>query len=214
MNPKTEKRSKTIIRKLFLGLSISVSALAFSQQFGLKGGATISSISDDGYDKTKSKTGFYAGAFVNIPASELISIQPEIIYNNLGSEVRGKHLVYGEYTRKLNLNYVAVPIMFQFKATPQFYIEAGPELGFLVNVNSKTAWNSSSTTTITELKTNDFNKFNLGLGLGAGFDINKRFGINARYVAGFSDITKPNSDPSVNAKNKNNGFQLGVNLKF
>ena len=54
----------------------------------------------------------------------------------------------------------------------------------------------------------------MGVGLGAGFDITKNVGINARYVAGFSDVTKPSSDPSTNVKTKNNTFQVGLNFKF
>lgn len=201
------------MKKLFLGLSIAVSSFAFSQQFGLKGGMNISSVSDDGFDDTKSKIGYYGGVFVNIPANEMFSIQPEVIYNNLGSEVKWTFLG-NNYSRKLNLNYISVPVMFQFKATPQFHLEAGPEFGFLVSADTKTTRNNSSSSSITELDKNDFNSFNMGVGLGAGFDITKNFGINARYVAGFSDITKPNSDPSTNAKNKNNTFQVGASFKF
>lgn len=199
------------MKKLFLGLSIAASSLVFSQQFGIKGGMNISSISDDGYDDTKSKVGYYGGVFVNIPASEFFSIQPEVIYNNLGSEVKGT-VLGNSYSQKLNLNYITVPVMFQYKATPQFYLEAGPEFGFLVSADSKTTWNNSTSTA--ELDKDNFNNFNMGVGLGAGFDITKNFGINARYVAGFSDVTKPSSDPSTNAKNKNNTFQVGLNFKF
>lgn len=203
------------MKKLFLGLSIAASSLVFSQQFGIKGGMNVSSISDDGYDDTKSKVGYYGGIFVNIPASESFSIQPEVIYNNLGSEVKNLATIPGttyNYNRKLNLNYLTVPVMFQYKATPQFYLEAGPEFGFLVSAKSTTTTNNSSSTT--ELKKDDFNNFNLGMGLGLGFDITKNVGVNARYVAGFSDVTKPSSDPSTDAKNKNNTFQVGLNFKF
>lgn len=199
------------MKKLILGLSILVSSLAFSQQFGLKGGLNVSTISSEGYDDTKAKVGFYGGAFVNIPASESFSIQPEVIYNNLGSEMKGK-ISGNSYSQKFNLNYLSVPVMFQYKATPQFYLEAGPEFGFLLSAKSKTTWNNSSFTS--EIDKKDINSFNFGVGLGAGFDITKRIGVNARYVAGFSDVTKPEADPSTNAKNKNNTFQAGVNFKF
>ena len=53
----------------------------------------------------------------------------------------------------------------------------------------------------------------MGVGLGLGFDISKNVGLNARYVAGFSDITEE-SGPAADAKNKNNAFQVGLNIKF
>ena len=65
-----------------------------------------------------------------------------------------------------------------------------------------------------ELNKDNFNGFNFGLGLGLGFDITKNFGVNARYTAGFSDVTKPESDPSTDAKNRNNNFQVGLSYKF
>lgn len=202
---------KTVIKKLLLTAAVAVSTMSFAQQFGAKAGMNVSSISNDGFDDTKSKVGYYAGITMNVPVSESFSIQPEVLYNNLGAETKGT-LLGNTYSRKLNLNYIAVPVMFQFKATPQFHLEAGPEFGFLVSADSKTTWNSSSTTA--ELDKSDFNNFNLGLGLGLGFDITKNVGLNARYVAGFSDVTKPGSDPSTNANNKNNAFQVGLNIKF
>ena len=199
------------MKKLFLGLSIAASSLVFSQQFGIKGGMNVSTISDEGFDDTKSKVGYYAGVFMNVPVSESFSIQPEVLYNNLGSKV--SYTVSGTtYSSTLNLDYVAVPVMFQYKATPQFYLEAGPEFGFLVNAKQK--FDNGSSSIVTELDKEDFNSFNMGIGLGLGFDISKNVGLNARYVAGFSDVTKPSSDPSTNAKNKNNTFQVGLNFKF
>ena len=178
------------MKKLFLTAAIAISSVSFAQQFGAKAGMNVSTISDDGYDDTKSKVGYYAGVFLNMPVSESISIQPEVLYNNLGSETKGT-VLGNAYSQKLNLNYISVPVMFQYKATPQFYLEAGPEFGFLVGADSKTTWNSTSSTT--ELNKDDFNNFNLGVGLGLGFDITKNVGLNARYVAGFSDVTKPSS---------------------
>ena len=115
---------KTVIKKLFLTAAVAVSSLTFAQQFGAKAGMNVSTISDEGFDDTKSKVGYYAGVFMNVPVSESFSIQPEVLYNNLGSKVSST--VSGTtYSSTLNLDYVAVPVMFQYKATPQFYLEAG-----------------------------------------------------------------------------------------
>ena len=101
--------------------------------------------------------------------------------------------------------------MFQYNATPEFYLEAGPEFGFLVNSSAKTtAGNNSNTTNI---DTDYFNKFNMGIGLGAGFNITNKLGINARYVAGLNDVTD-NDKWGSDASNKNNNFQVGLAYKF
>ena len=198
------------MKKLFLGAAIAMSSLTFAQQFGLKGGMNVSSISADGWDDSKAKIGFYGGLFMNAPLAENFSIQPEVLYNNLGSKT--ETTVAGtKYSSTLNLDYIAVPVMFQYNATPQFYLEAGPEFGFLVNSSAKTtAGNNSNTTNI---DTDYFNKFNMGIGLGAGFNITNKLGINARYVAGLNDITD-NDKWGSDANNKNNNFQVGLAYKF
>ena len=227
-----------IMKKLFLGLGLVAGTFAFAQtspSFGLKAGVNISSISDDGYEDSKSKAGFYGGVFMNAPLSEQFSIQPEVLYSQLGSKVTrrytgtvlGNTIDYREDS-KLNLDYITVPIMFQFKATPQFYLEAGPEFGFLVSAKAKdintTVVNGSTTnqnTNSSEDIKDNYSGFNMGAGLGLGFNFTENFGINARYVAGFTDINKKNdgsdgttSTNNDNNKNRNNTFQVGLSYKF
>lgn len=206
------------MKKLFLGLGLVAGTFAFAQTsptFGIKAGVNVSSISDDGFDDTKSKVGFNGGLFLNAPLSEQFSIQPEVLYSQLGAKT--DYTFAGTtFENELKLDYITVPVMFQFRATPSFYLEAGPEFGFLVSAKNKATVsnNNGSASDTDELDKDDFNSFNMGLGLGLGYDITPNFGINARYVAGFSDVTKPASDPSTDAKNRNNNFQAGVYFKF
>ena len=81
-------------------------------------------------------------------------------------------------------------------------------------MNAKQKFDNGSSSIVTELDKEDFNSFNMGVGLGLGFDISKNVGLNARYVAGFSDITKESGYSAADAKNKNNAFQVGLNIKF
>jgi len=207
------------MKKLFLGMAIAASSLTFAQSFGIKGGMNVSSLSNDaGLDDSKSKIGFNAGIFLNAPISEEFSIQPEILYNNLGSKVTQEYNI-GNTTYStesaLHLDYISVPVMFQYNATPAFYLEAGPEFGFLVSARDKfkssTNGDSNGSET-TSLDTDDFNKFNFGVGLGAGYWITPNLGINARYVAGFTDVAKDR--PSGTDAVKNNNFQVGLAYKF
>ena len=200
------------MKKLFLGLGLVAGTFAFAQTFGIKGGMNVSSLSNDaGLDDSKSKIGFNAGVFMNAPLAESFSIQPEVLYSQYGSKAES-----GNTSTSLKFDYITVPVMFQYNATPEFYLEAGPEFGFLVSAKSKnTVSNGNGSGSDTnELNKDNFNGFNFGLGLGLGFDITKNFGVNARYTAGFSDVTKPESDPSTDAKNRNNNFQVGLSYKF
>ncbi|SKB90017.1 outer membrane insertion C-terminal signal [Soonwooa buanensis] len=198
------------MKKLFVGLAVVVGSMSFAQQFGIKAGANISSISKDGFEDTKSKVGFNAGVFMNAPLSEQFSIQPEVMYSQMGSKVN----FTDNASATLKLDYITVPVMFQFNATPQFYLEAGPEFGFLVSSKAKGEVNGNTQTV--DLDKDNFNSFNMGAGLGLGFNFNKNIGINARYVAGFTDINKDGETSLNNEKhtNRNNTFQVGLNYKF
>ncbi|MFW2136466.1 porin family protein [Chryseobacterium sp. TY4] len=209
------------MKKLFVGLAVVVGAMSFAQQFGIKAGANISSISKDGFEDSKSKVGFYGGLFMNAPLSEQFSIQPEVLYSQQGAEVKRTYTALGNTTTidgKLNLDYITVPVMFQFKATPEFYIEAGPEFGFLVNAKQKgdIKVNGNTVASDTYDAKDNYNSFNMGAALGVGFNVTENFGVNARYVAGFTDINKDGNTSLQNDdnKNRNNTFQVGLNYKF
>ncbi|UJF29208.1 PorT family protein [Kaistella sp. 97-N-M2] len=206
------------MKKLVLGAAIAMSSLTFAQSFGVKGGMNVSSLSNDaGLDDSSSKIGFNAGVFLNAPIATNFSIQPEVLYNNLGSKVTltdfdiNNDNYTAEYAR--HLDYISVPVMFQYNATPSFYLEAGPQFSFLIDARDKykSTKNGSTTDSDTrDLNTDSFNTFDFGVGLGAGYWITPKFGINARYNAGFTDIYKENNGDSV----KNNNFQVGLAYKF
>lgn len=194
------------MKKLLLGLSIAISSLTFAQEkakesalpvrFGLKAGLNVSTIS--GGD-SKAKAGFYGGAFANIPVASSFSVQPEVLYSGLGAKAEGMSDL------KVNLSYISVPVMFQYNALPNFYVEAGPQFSFLVD--SKFKYQSVS------VKANDYIKgFDFGIGLGAGYYFTDNLGLNARFVAGVVDIAKETM--GTDAEGKNNVFQIGLSYKF
>ena len=196
------------MKKLFLGLGLVAGTFAFAQSFGIKGGMNVSSLSNDGgLDDSKSKIGFNAGVFMNAPIAESFSIQPEVLYSQYGSKVEST-VLGNKFSSARKLDYITVPVMFQYNATPAFYLEAGPEFGFLASAKQKATGNNNSS--ITELNKDNFNTFNFGVGLGAGYYFTPNVGLTARYVAGFTDTYKDNNGDAI----KNNVFQVGLAYKF
>lgn len=208
------------MKKLVLGAAIAMSSLTFAQQFGIKAGMNVSSISDDAsLSDQGSKIGFNAGLFMNAPLAANFSIQPEILYNNLGSKVYLSETdingttYRNEYAR--HLDYITVPVMFQYNATPSFYLEAGPEFGLMVSAKDKyksTENGVAQNSVESDISTDNFNTFNFGVGIGAGYYFTPNVGLTARYVAGVTDIAKerPNGSDAV----RNNVFQVGLAYKF
>ncbi|MGZ5273961.1 MAG: porin family protein [Kaistella sp.] len=203
------------MKKLFLGAAIAVSSLTFAQQFGIKGGMNVSSLSkDSSLSDQGSKIGFNGGLFMNAPIAENFSIQPELLYTQMGEKYDYTQPITGDrISGATHLDYVALPVMFQYNATPSFYLEAGPEFGLLVSAKDKQK-NETTGQTIAESSNykDNLNNFNAGIGLGAGYYFTPNVGLTARYVAGLTDIYKDgeNSGDAV----KNNTFQVGLAYKF
>ncbi|MDR6515433.1 porin family protein [Chryseobacterium camelliae] len=213
------------MKKVILGLAITAGSLAFAQTtsnssmsgspvaFGIKAGMNVSSITNDGgLEDQGSKIGFNAGVFANIPVAESFSIQPEVLYSQYGDKY-DRVIAGNRYSYARNLDYITVPVMFQYNFIPNLYVEAGPEFGFLVNAKNKLK-NETNNNTITESGNykDQLSGFNFGLGLGAGYYFTPNIGITARYVAGLTDIAKDR--PSNSDAIRNNVFQVGLAFKF
>ncbi|RMZ60981.1 PorT family protein [Chryseobacterium nematophagum] len=214
------------MKKIFFGITVITYSLISAQQsgssikFGAKAGANLSTILLDGDKVGDSRMGIYIGGFVNIPVGRVLSIQPEIFYIQTGS----KNLDSYTFTRnggrvkvnnlKFNLDYISVPIMFQFNITRGFYLEVGPQLNFLINnkidgdvkMNGLTQGISANN----KLKTSGFE---FGYALGTGYYITPNIGINVRYS--FSATLDHNATDNIYETYKATSlFQVGLAYKF
>ncbi|MBL1221116.1 PorT family protein [Chryseobacterium sp. L7] len=226
------------MKKLILGLAFAGSLLVNAQEktqstspvtFGVKAGFNASTLTQaDQYDNDqKLKPGFNAGVFANIPVAQKFSIQPEVLFNQVGSKTEEREVYYvnsDKYSRevdyKKSLSYLSVPVMVQYNILPQLYVEAGPEFGFLLGgkdkgdiTTTKTSGNTTNTQTTTfsdKIVKDLYSTFNFGIGIGAGYYFTQNFGVTARFTAGVTDIYKHNSGDAV----RNNSFQVGVAYKF
>jgi len=228
------------MKKIILALAINCSLLISAQNktdsnigkisYGVKGGLNISNVTDqsftnsNNYFNQKSRVGFNAGAFVNIPISKSFSIQPELLFSQYGYKTKyyfnvENDLIY-DGSNTLNLGYLTIPVMVQYNITPNFYVETGIELGYNITAKEKINENFSfggNTQIIDE--TRDFNRdylnsFNFGAGVGAGYYFSQKIGVTARYVWGFTNTEKnPDNLPNETAV-RNKVFQVGLAYKF
>jgi hypothetical protein len=173
-------------------LLLLISAASFSTihaqvRFGLKAGMNLANITNSGGGTTR--VGFNGGVQTNIPVTSQFSVQPEIMYSSQGAK--------GDNDAVAVLNYINIPILFQYNNHSGFFAHTGPQFGFLLNAKHK---QGNVTTDLTDVfKSSDFS-----WAFGGGYLFSSRFGFNARYNLGFTKIVKDGSS------SKNVVFQVGA----
>ena len=152
---------------------------------GIKAGANFAN-QDVSNISVETVTDYLVGAYVNVNFSEKWGLTPELLYTVYGTKWDNA---------KVDLDYVAIPLMLRFKPIKLLSLEAGPQFSFLTKANVEGIGDVKD-----QLKNNDF-----GLAFGAGLHLPLGFNVNARYVLGFTNI----SDVSAETV-KNRTFQLAL----
>ena len=176
---------------VFALIIIISTASAQSVNIGIKGGLnmyTINGTNDASYD---TKTSFHIGLLGHIHMADHFALQPEIMYSSQGAK-------YGS-NLSLDLNYVNIPLLFQYMFDNGFRLQAGPQLSLLAGAKTDGQ----------DVK-NNFKGTDIGLTIGASYVHSPSgFGVDARYNHGLTNISDSNSIDSYNR-----GFQLGVFYLF
>ena len=189
------------MKKLILSLAvITIATMTASAQvkFGGKAGLNLATFSGSDasalFDGKSMQAGANFGAIVQIPVSGRFSVNPELVFSMQGVKFDG-----GSW----KLNYLNIPVMAHFATAGGFFVEAGPQIGFLMSAKEKDA---SGSTDIKEF----LNSTDFALGLGAGFQSQSGFGGNARVNIGLSSIDKGTPKAKIN----NMVIQIGVFYMF
>jgi hypothetical protein len=185
-------------------------------EFGLKGGLNSSTFSGDTDGMNlKSKIGFNIGAFAAIKLSDKITLQPELLYSTQGVKAENVSGLVGDimYTGdvKFNLSYLNVPIMMKYYVAENFYLETGPQIGFLTSAKTSTKIDGYSQTSEQDVK-DYFESVDFGLNFGAALDFSKKVSAGIRYNLGLSNIFK--TQPGDNSKTQNSVFSLSLAYKL
>lgn len=186
--------------------------------------------------KQKARIGFVAGAGLQIPITERVSIQPELLFSNKGGKEVYESDGYGS-TDKTILNYIEVPILAQYNILGDreedfnFFAEAGPYLGVGVNgkVKSESTGMYGGGTTETPVKFKkgeamDYEgvyKKRLDMGVSLGTGIAKKIGkgkavLDLRYNLGLTNLPNKASfnGSSTEEKARNRSWVLSIGYAF
>jgi hypothetical protein len=177
---------------------ITGTAAAQHINFGIKGGVNLYNIHNDNNAELDNSVGFHLGLLAHIHLANQFAMQPEVVFSTQGANHSN-----GNLDTDINLNYVNVPLLFQYMFDNGFRLQAGPQLGFLVSAKSKIGDTSTDTK-------DNFEGVDLGASVGMSYvSPPSGFGFDVRYNIGLSNI---NENSTVNSNNR--GLQLGVFYLF
>jgi hypothetical protein len=184
------------MNKLLLVTALTVFGLAnvHSQDIhlGAKVGINFASIYGDNtgdLDPITSLVNF--GVVAEMPFSEKLSFQPELMYSIQGYSI-GEDVVA--------LNYLNLPLMGKYYLSKGFSVEAGPQIGFLLSGKYEDV----------DVKDN-FKTIDFGVNLGLGYKLNNGLNFGARYDFGLSNI---NGVDGASDKYRNGVLQVSVGYFF
>ena len=193
---------KMVFVFLFIGCSYALQA---QLQFGVKGGYNMTSFYANPFLGVtySSKSDFNAGFLFSLPIGGGLSFQPEVVYSGEGAYVDVSGLK-GDY----NLQRLNFPLLLKFKAPLGYFIETGPQIGFLLSGDlTEDGFGSSN------IK-NDTMSPAYSWTAGVGYQLPMNLGLDVRYNFGLSNIAKNGNDSYNNTTVKNNVLQIGVYYIF
>lgn len=205
------------MKKVLLASALLLSILPLSAQdrnnwrdhwkIGITGGVNLTQLENYGggtyafFDYTPS---WHAGVTAQYKWGNFLnySVQPELRYRQSTTDIES---VYGTLFGRLDLGMVELPVNFQFglQLSKIFrpFVQAGASLSYIV-------YKGGNYTELAMQNWNELNRFNVGLGLGVGFELWK-FQIQCKYNWG---VTRINRDklPFNNLHFKGYEFSVGV----
>jgi len=195
------------MKNLFLvaalaALTISTTFAQGEVRFGVKAGLNLASIGGDayyaGFGGFDSRTSFHIGALVEIPFTEKISLQPEVLYSAQGSKL---NFGTGGGSADTKLDYINIPILGKYHILAGLSGELGPVIGILANADDNLAGDAK----------NRYKSVDVGVAIGASYRLPMGFFGSLRYNKGVTDI---NDNTTITAKNQNNVFQVSAGYTF
>lgn len=174
-----------------------------SVRFGTKAGVNFASVNGDDFDNADGVTGFQVGAVAKIGITELLAIQPELIFSAQG------YSYSGDDDLTVRLGYVNLPVMVDFTLAEGLSLQGGPQFGF--NVVSGYKFDGQDNEDFEDEE--GINTLDLGVGIGAQYILPINLFFQARYVIGFTDVYEE-LDGGVQPEGKNSVISLSLGYFF
>ncbi|MGB4845117.1 MAG: porin family protein [Ferruginibacter sp.] len=189
-------KTKLLILAIFSIMGSAATAQKF--HIGAKAGANINKIDGKSFSDEFS-FGYHLGGFFSVGLGNKFAIQPEILFNQINVDTSSTFSQVYKFNQldKVQLKYLSVPILLNFKPVKFITLQAGPQFSVLMN-KSKTLLENGRDA----FKAGDFSM--LG---GAQVNIG-HLNIYGRYAVGLSNL----NDIDNKEKWKSQSFQIGLGL--
>lgn len=185
------------MKKLFMIAALMVATLsANAQGMFIKPmvGGTLATLTGD-VSHNKMKVGLVAGAEFGYLFNENMGVTAGLLYSMQGSAIK-------DVDDKIKMDYLNIPILFNYYIIPGLAVKAGVQPGFLM----KSKWGDE------DFK--DYNeKFDLSIPLGLSYEISD-FVIDARYNLGVTNILKDVHGSYWDGKARNSVIMLTIGYKI
>jgi opacity protein-like surface antigen len=160
----------------------------------------------DGWLVIKGKTGFHLGGYVNIPISETFSFEPGLEYSKKGYSIKGDLKIDALKFLAVNAgaqvqqHYIDMPLYLKANVVKGLNVYAGPQVSYLVRstLNAKVGVLGISLFNRGVGITERFNKVDLGLGAGVGYQFANGINLRAGYEHGLAKLDKNSNYDAYN----------------
>ena len=214
------------MRKIVLLIIMAVCGLSQvrGQDFGVKAGYNYSTFSGEtsSLSTIEGLSGFYIGGLVELPISNVLSIQPELIFSRQGvawkRELKGFGMSVNINNADIRLDYLNIPVMAKVNLGPLF-LQGGVQFGFLVG-KPETSSTVNGLRVTEQVDKDAYAAFDFGVGAGLGVNLSQHFFVEARYTHSLTNALDPNNNSLKNAhisddnNFKNAVLSLGLGVKF
>ncbi|MFY7840844.1 MAG: porin family protein [Lacibacter sp.] len=171
----------------------------------------------DGYITTRNRTAFYVGAGVELPLGDIVSVEPSLVYSQRGYGIKGNLTINDMKIDALDaratsqMHYIDLPVLLKVKPAADLQLFAGPQVSYLVKNNLRadvSVLGFSLVNTDMDI-TDQFNRFDVGVTGGIGYEFANGIGLTASYERGFQRL-----DKNQNFKAYNEGYKAGLTYRF
>lgn len=169
---------------LFLFLSISSQAQQIS--FGIKGGPSLVDVevvaNSEGIDSEsqylKMRPSYHLGVFGFVDLNRKFYLQAELLYANKGYRA--------DYPRSseanLHFHYLTIPVLLHYKIVEKLHGGLGATFGYMLAARSKSEGGNL------DVSWRYNNKLDMGINVGAKYEISDKINLGIRYTYGLSNL--------------------------